>query len=83
MKVTVLIVIIFIITLTSCKHFNSLEEELAFQQRLDSINSKVIDSAYNSITGLCDSAFKYQIPLITDSLVNLAKESNLMYENQK
>ncbi len=82
MKVTVLIVIIFIITLTSCKQFNSLEEELAFQQTLDSINSKVIDSAYNSITGLCDSAFKYKLPHLTDSLLIQANRSNLMYENK-
>ena len=69
MKVTDFLVIIFVITYTSCQQIDTKDEELAFQQKTDSIASRQIDSAYKKITRDCDTALKYRLPAMVDSLL--------------
>jgi hypothetical protein len=71
MKVTVFVVIIFVIAGLACKQAYTREDELAFQQRVDSAASKKIDSAYRAITQNCDTAMKYRVIVMADSLAKL------------
>ncbi len=69
MKVTDLIVIIFVITLAGCQQIDTTDSDLAFQQKIDSIASKKIDSAYKKIARDCDTLSKNRLPIIIDSLL--------------
>lgn len=71
MKVTVFLVIIFVITLASCKQIDTKDEELAFQQKADSVASKKIDSAYKKIAQNCDTALKNRLPILINSLLKM------------
>ncbi|WP_147313889.1 hypothetical protein [Deminuibacter soli] len=48
---------------------------LEFEKKLDSIASIRIDSAYKAVQQQCDSANKYRLPLLIDSLQHLKKDS--------
>ena len=69
MKVTGIVVIIFVISLLSCQVADNYDERLAFQQQVDSIASKKIDSAYHAIAIYCDSAAPKKVALLVDSLL--------------
>lgn len=69
MKVTAFVVIVFVITLCACKQILQVEDDLDLQQKADSIASKKIDSAYRQICRQCDSARKYRLPEMVDSLL--------------
>jgi hypothetical protein len=71
MKVTDFFVIIFVITCLSCKQADNTEVQLAYQQTIDSIASKTIDSAYVAINRKCDSMETHSVPILVDSLVKL------------
>lgn len=69
MKVTEFTVIIFAISLFSCTRIDKADEKLAFQQKVDSAASKKIDSAYKKIMENCDTAQKYRLPALVDSIL--------------
>ncbi len=68
MKVTVFFVIIFVIMTTSCLQTDASNEQLAFQQIIDSIASLKIDSAYDAVSDRCDTLQKYRVPYLADSI---------------
>ena len=70
MKVTLAVLILTIVTYTSCKSFDD-RNQISLQQSMDSIASDKIDSAYLQIQQQCDTAFKYRLPVMVDSLLKI------------
>jgi hypothetical protein len=71
-NVTLLIVIIFIkiFFITACNSANNAEDQLiSYGQRMDSIGSARIDSAYKVIQKQCDSIKQSRVPLLVDSIL--------------
>ncbi len=70
-----LIVIIFLkLLLCSCREKPAAEKVndrlIEFERMTDSMASVRIDSAYRSIQQLCDTARKYRLPLLVDSILH-------------
>jgi hypothetical protein len=79
-KINVLFVIVFLNLLVAGCTPNAVEttEEdqlIEFQKGLDTIAAARIDSAYKLIRQECDTARKYRLPLLVDSLLHLPKDS--------
>ena len=79
MKVTLRYVMVLIkLSLVSCQGVPQEEDTiLQYNQRMDSIASARIDSAYKQISAACDTAIKYRVPAIVDSLL---KADSLTHE---
>ncbi len=77
-KKAALLFVIFFINLYSCSQKNRLnnmdEQIVSYEQSLDSISSLKIDSLNKKIQSDCDSAIKYRLPLLIDSLLKQREE---------
>ncbi|GEM_PF-3183655 len=68
-KVTVWAVILFVNILFACAPAVNTEERLTYQQKIDSISSASIDSAYSQINRRCDTTQHVTIPKLVDSIL--------------
>lgn len=70
LKVTLRYVIVLIkITLCACNSPSEEDELIRYNEQVDLISSHRIDSAYKLINAECDTALKYRVPMIIDSLL--------------
>jgi len=78
LKVTLRYVIVLIkITLCACNTTSEEDALIHYNEQVDLASSRRIDSAYRRINAECDSALKYRVPLIVDSLL---KEDSIKHE---
>jgi len=78
LKVTLRYVIVLIkITLCACNTPTEEDELIRYNEQIDAASSRRIDSAYRKINAECDSALKYRVPFIVDSLL---KADSLKHE---
>jgi hypothetical protein len=79
-KINALTVIVFLnlFAIGCSTHAVETAEEdqlIEFQKELDATAGARIDSAYKLIRQECDTAHKYRLPLLVDSLLHLPKDS--------
>lgn len=51
------------------------DQLIEFQKEMDALAGARIDSAYKQIKQECDTAYKYKLPLLVDSLLKHKKDS--------
>ncbi len=72
LKVTLRYVIVLIkISLCACNSTAEEDELIRYNEQVDLTSSHRIDSAYKKINAECDSALKYRVPEIVDSLLKI------------
>jgi hypothetical protein len=76
MKVTCFFVIYFLI-FTGCQPKQLPDDELYYQQQMDSVASSRIDSAYALFLVNCDSLQKIMVPIVADSIVHAHNQNPL------
>gem|GEM_PF-5336397 len=78
LKVTLRYVIVLIkVTLVACNTQDPEEDLIRYNERLDSLASRRIDTAYKDLSRNCDTLIKYRLPQIVDSLL---KEDSLKHD---